>query len=129
VLKKQRGDLPRTPKDAADAAIAQEIRAWLRGQEDPVGVAYKLRTDERLVAAIASAPPFLVGMTAEQHGEFIKVAESGLWPDVAEQIEAISKAVDVAEKAIRKGGKMIAERGQLLRTADGYELKPRRQAA
>ncbi len=118
------GRAAEAPTDAAEALLHQEIRTHIRSQAEPIQAAYAQRNDPRVVAAIVSAPAMLSGIGEEQKNEFARAARSALWPDETGKVAQFENAVNVIEEAIKQVQRMIAERGQLHQTINGFELQP-----
>lgn len=123
------GQAAEAPTDAAEALLHQEIRNHIRSQAEPIDAAYAQRNDPRVVTAIVSAPAMLSGLSEQQKNEFARAARSSLWPDETGKIARFNDAVRVVEEAIKQVQGMVAERGQLLRTIDGWQLPLAAKAA
>lgn len=111
------------PTDSHAAGLQAEIRAMLRARENPITFAMAHRGDPAMAGAILNAPAYLSGLSDEQWSAFSEAAESSLSPEVVGQQREVEGALQVARKAIEQAKTIVAERGQLLKTADGYKAK------
>jgi hypothetical protein len=112
------------PTTPFEIALDSEIRGAICAKEQPEIFVTNHRANRDLVRAVMSAPAFCSGLTEEQKNTFGGHAAASLWPEATKQRDAAEKALDEMEKALRVGLGMIADRGQLLKTADGWKERP-----
>ena len=113
--------------DPADVLREGEIRSYIREQKDPMQAALKVASDPRVYAAIRNAPAFLSGLTPEQFNLLVAQAEGGLWPAESARKQLLQGALAEAQRAVTQAVDLIAQIGQLTRTATGFA--PRAAAA
>ena len=120
-LDEKRGDIPKPPSGVWEVSLQAEIRFHMAAKPDPLLWAMNNRTDPRVVAAVTNAPAFLSGLTDEQFNIFLAQAATALWPDDEATRTQNLNAVEVAETAVGEAIRIIADRGQLMKTANGYQ--------
>ena len=84
----------------------------------------RYKGDARVVQAVIGAPAFLSGLTEELKNFFLQRASLAMFPKEVAQKKQLSKAMGVAHQSIEQAARKIAERGQLLKTSNGWEPKP-----
>jgi len=122
-VEERRGALPSVPDDLSTALQLAEVRSMMMKQEHPITWAMSHRGEPLVIAAVNSAPAFLCGLKAEERETFIQAAKTSLWPDDEKLINENTSALEVARGAIGEAVRVLASRGQLLKTADGYSIK------
>lgn len=128
-VEERRGALPSVSDDLSTAMQLAEVRAMMAKQEHPLNWAMHHRAEPMVVAAVNSAPALLCGLKAEERETFLQAAKTALWPDDEKLIKQNTAALEVARNAIGEAVRLIADRGQLLKTADSYTLRPTAKAS
>nr|MBA4159574.1 hypothetical protein [Gemmatimonadota bacterium] len=75
--------------------------------------------DRMLAAAIATAPPYLVGLDAQRRDMFLDMAKRRIHPDEVAELEEIDQAVAEVYRSVQEAEKMLAEVADLRVARDG----------
>jgi hypothetical protein len=118
----RKGNLPKAPTTPADVQLHAEIRGHIAKQKGSLMFAMNHRGDPLVVAAVIHAPAFLSGMTNEEKNTFYAAAANALWPDDEKAKKESADALVVTQKAVGEAVRVVAERGKLMKTMNGYEL-------
>jgi hypothetical protein len=86
-------ELPKPPANAAEIALAQELRAHLRTQSNPTGFLLSHLNDARIVGAALHAPGFLSGLTDEALSIVRDRARVNLHPEQVHHRKAAENAL------------------------------------
>ncbi len=115
----QRPSLPSAPTSVADVQLAAEIREHVARQEKPDSFVLVHAADERVVAAVLSAPAFLSGMKDEHLAILERAILNKLHPDRTEYRDTLQRALGVCEQAIKQAQRLIVDRAKMVRHPDG----------
>ncbi|MER8464201.1 hypothetical protein [Mesorhizobium sp. M1396] len=103
-------DLPKAPSGIAEVALAQELRAHVRAQENPTGFVLNHLDDGRVVGAVLHAPGFLSGLKDEGLNVIRDRARSALHPEQVQHRKEAEEALEVLRKGIAAAQRMILAR-------------------
>ncbi|MER8979454.1 hypothetical protein [Mesorhizobium sp. M0870] len=112
-------DLPKPPSGIAEVALAQELRAHVRAQENPAGFVLNHLDDGRVVGAVLHAPGFLSGLKDEGLNVIRDRARSALHPEHVQHRKEAEDALDVLRKGIAAAQRMILARTETRIDRDG----------
>jgi hypothetical protein len=104
LLAKLTGPFSTPPEDAADIALAQEIRTWLRSlppdeRTDAVGRLVN-KGDVTALRAVLTAPSYLTGLDETELAYIRDDAAKAADPERYRTLQSLRKAGEVAERAV-----------------------------
>lgn len=103
-------DIPRPPTNAADVALAQEVRAHVRAQESPTTFVLNNMSDSRVVGAVLHAPGFLSGLNDEAVNIVRDRMRSALHPEQVKQRKAAEDALSELQSGVDAARRLILAR-------------------
>lgn len=103
-------DLPKPPTGIAEVALAQELRAHVRAQENPTGFVLNHLDDGRVVGAVLHAPGFLSGLKDEDLNVIRDRARSALYPEQVQRRKEAEEALEALRKGIAAAQRIILAR-------------------
>jgi hypothetical protein len=115
-LEKKMVDLPQSPTNVADVALAQEIRSYISDQKSPIDFAAKSMSDPRVLSAILNAPAFLSGLGDTQWNLVRERARAALHPEQAQMQKSLMKALDELREGVAATKRLLLERCEMART-------------
>ena len=116
----------KAPSTPFDIALHAEIRAVIRETGQAAVFIDEHVGDERVLTAVLTAPAFLSGLSDVEFNLLKSREESRLNPEAAATVADVAKALEQIKHGLVIAEKMIGERGQLMKTADGWAPRPPR---
>ncbi|TIM48775.1 hypothetical protein [Mesorhizobium sp.] len=113
-------DLPKPPSGIAEVALAQELRAHVRAQENPTGFVLNHLDDGRVVGAVLHAPGFLSGLKDEGLNVIRDRARSALHPEHVQNRKVTEDALNELNRGTEAARRMIMERTETRLDRDGH---------
>lgn len=111
--------LPKAPAGADEVALAQELRAFVLAQENPVGFVLNHLDDGRVVAAVLHAPGFLSGIDEVGLTVIRERSRSALHPDQVRNRKEAEEALETLDKGIAAARRMVLDRTETRIDQDG----------
>jgi hypothetical protein len=110
-------------------AQAQEIRSYVRSLKSPVDFIFKHLTDRRILSAVLTSPPFLVGLTDVEYDAARERARTTLHPVQADMQAKLTKALSELREGVEAAQRLLLERTEMRADDDGqfrsaHEPKP-----
>ncbi|AZO12541.1 hypothetical protein EJ074_28015 [Mesorhizobium sp. M3A.F.Ca.ET.080.04.2.1] len=112
-------DLPKPPAGLAEVALAQELRAHVRAQQNPAGFVLNHLDDARLVGAVLHAPGFLSGLADEGLNVIRDRSRSALHPEQVQLRKDAEDALEELHRAAAAARRMIVARTDTRLDGDG----------
>jgi hypothetical protein len=118
-LEERMVELPKPTTNSVEFLMEQEIRAYLNQEKSPINVVLKSMSDQRLVSAVLTAPPYLSGLSDTQWNMVRERARAALHPEQAEMQEWLKKALAEVREGMAAAKRILLERCEMREDGNG----------
>lgn len=118
-LEQRMVELPKPTTNSIEFMMEQEIRGYLNHEKSPINVVLKSMSDQRMISAVLTAPPYLSGLTDTQWNMVRERARAALHPEQAEMQEWLNKALSEVREGMAAAKRIVLERCEMREDGDG----------
>jgi len=119
-LEQRMVELPTKPTtNSVEFLMEQEIRRYLNEQKSPANFVLKSMSDQRLISAVLTAPPYLSGLSDTQWNMVRERARAALHPEQAEMQEWLNKALAEVREGTAAAKRILLERCEMREDDNG----------